>query len=396
MQKSKKLTIFLIIIVTLFFLFCQNVLSKLSEWYTYILRPICFIGIAGIINVLISSQLTMRKSRKDIVQYVVITNLIYIIIYLVSGIFPGFGNNPYDTSLKGIIINIFSNMPVIISLELMRYKLVNNVYKRDRKLIFILVVFSFSIWDLNFRRFFGTAFAPYTIFTFVFYSLIPIVIENVLFTYIAGNGDYIPNIVYRGLYNLFLWTFPILPKLPWIFEAILSTILPFFLLLYIRYLVSKKNKDFIYMNIEEENPRGLLPFTVLLVFAIWFTLGAFPIKPIGVATASMYPNINVGDMVIIKQVKPDKLAEGDIIAYKYNDTTVVHRIKYINKKENQNYEFITKGDNNYFEDTKPVKEDQIVGVVIYKIKHVAYPTLWLHSLYTSREDVGVETGKDID
>jgi signal peptidase len=249
---------------------------------------------------------------------------------------------------------------------------------------------------LNFRQFFGTTFVPYTIFTFIFYTFIPVLVENVLFTYVAQNGDFVPNIVYRAFYDMFIWTFPILPKLPWIFEAILSTILPFFLLLYIRYLVSKKDKNFIYMNIEEENPRGLLPFTVFLVFAIWFTLGAFPIKPIGVATASMYPAIEVGDIIIIKTVKPTTLKEGDIIAYKYNDTTVVHRIKNINKKENQDFVFVTKGDNNYFEDTKPVSQGQVVGKVLFRVKHVAYPTIWLHSLYTEREDVGVETGKDID
>lgn len=391
MQKSKKVTIMLLAVLVLFFLFCQNILYRLGGLYTYFLKPICFIGIAAIINVLISNQIVMHKRRNDIVQYCIITVFTYMLIYLISGIFPGYGKNPYDTSLRGIFINAISNLPVIISIELMRYKLVNNVIKKDRNLIFVLVVIVFAMWDLNLRTIINSKVVPYTIFTFIFYNLIPILVENILFTYIAQNGDYIPNVVYRGIYSMFVWTLPILPKIPWIFEAILSTILPFFLLLYIRYFVNSKNKNYVYKNKYDENPRGLVPFSIVLIIAIWFTLGAFPIKPIGVATASMKPEVDIGDMVIMKSIKTEDIKEGDIIGYKLNDSTIVHRVKTINNSRGE-YSFITKGDNNRFEDAEPVTEGQIVGKVIFKVKYIAYPTIWLHSLYSGREDVGVETG----
>ena len=392
MQKSKKVTIILLIGLVLFFLFCQYILVKLGGLYFYILKPICFVGVVLIISVLISSQIVIHKRRNDIVQYCLITVLTYMVIYLVSGIFPGFGKNPYDTSLKGIFVNVFSNLPVIISLEIMRYKLVNNVVKKDRTIIFILVVIVFSIWDLNFKSLLSGKIVPYTIFTLIFYNLIPIVVENILFTYIAQNGDYIPNILYRGIYSMFLWTLPILPKLPWVFEAILSTILPFFLLLYIRYFVNSKNKIYTYVNRYEENPKGLIPFSIVLVTIIWFTLGAFPIKPVGVATGSMYPVINVGDMVVMKSIKIGDIKEDDIVGYKLKDTTVVHRVKEI-INDKGDLKLITKGDNNRAEDADPVTEGQIVGKVIFKVKYIAFPTIWLHSLYSGREDVGVETGK---
>ena len=392
MQKSKKITIFFIILLTLFFIFCQNILIKMGILYIYFLRPVLFVGLAFIFKILISNQIVIKKQRKDIVQYVLITVLSYMLLYIISGIVPGFGKNAYDTSIKGIILNIVTNVPVIISIEYIRYKLANNVFKKDKELIFILIVISFSIWDLNYRKILSGNFTPYTIFSFVFYNCIPVFIENMLFTYIAQNGDYLPNIVYRVTYNFFIWTLPILPKIPWVFEAILSTILPFFLLLYIRFLINSKNQIYAYETKQFENPKGLVPFSVILLCVIWFTLGAFPIKPIGVATASMYPKINVGDMVVVKSTKFDKLKSGDIIAYKLNDTTVIHRIKTINNI-NGKYSFITKGDNNEHEDGLPVSEDQVVGKIIFKIKYVAYPTIWLHSINSGRQNVGVETGK---
>ena len=391
MQKSKKVTIFLIIAVTIFFLFCQSVLTKFGILYSYILKPICFVGIAAIINVLISSQIVIRKSRNDIVQYVLITVFSYILIYIVSGIVPGYGTNPYDTSIKGILINIVTNVPVLIALEFMRYKLVNNVLKNDRDLIFCLVVVAFSIWDLNLVKLLSGPISFYKAFTIIFYNLIPTLIENILFTYIAQNGDYVPNMIYRVVFNLFLWSSPILPQLPWVFEAILSSVLPLFLLLYVRYFVNMRNKNYVYTNKYDENPKGLIPFSMLLVVLIWFTLGAFPIKPVGIASASMKPSINVGDMVILSKVKPETLKEGDIIGYKSGNTTIVHRIKTI-INNNGKYTFITKGDNNKTEDGEDIKESQLVGKVIFRVKYVAYPTVWMNALYNSEKTLNAEKG----
>lgn len=393
MQKSKKVTIILTLALTLFFLFCQNYLIKFGVIYTYLLRPICFISVAAIINFLIASQLTKKNNRADIMQYVIITSLLYIIIYTLSGLIPGFGKNPFDTSIRGILINIFSNVPVYFALEFMRYKLINNVYRRDKKLVFVLIVIAFSIWDLNLRSVFSGRVVPYTVFAFVFYKLIPIVIENILFTYIAQNGDFVPNVTYKIIYGLFLWTFPILPKLPLIFEAIISTIMPFFLLLYVRFHINSKDIRYLQTNMYDENPRGLIPFTIILIAMIWFTLGAFPIKPVGVATESMFPTIGIGDMVLMKQIDGDKIKVGDIIGYKLDEQTIVHRVASISRNESMDCVYITKGDNNEDVDFHPVTEEQLVGKVIFKVKYIAKPTIWLHMVYSGREDVGVETGK---
>ena len=395
MQKSKTFTILLIGLLLLFFVLCQNVLIYLGKWYTYFLLPLLFIGITLIISILMPSKLAVKRYRRELIEYVVITNLLYIIIYLLSGLIPGFGKNPLDTSFAGIVFNIISNVPIIISLEIIRYKLVNNVYKQDKNLIFVLIVLCFSIWDLNSRSLMSGFTSFYKTYGLIFYRVIPTIIQNVLFTYIASNGDYLPSILYRIIMGLFYWVSPILPKLPDVFDAIISTIIPFFLILYIRYYINSKDRNRAQTNIYDENPKSLIPFTIVLIIAIWFTLGAFPIKPFGVATNSMYPKYRVGDVVITNDIDSQKYKEGDVIAYKLNDQTIVHRIQRISKDKDGNYVFITKGDFNEDKDFDPVTEEQVIGKVIFKIKYAALPTIWLHSVYSGRAEVLVETGKDI-
>ena len=395
MQKSKSITILLIGLLALFFLFCQNILIHLGQWYTYIVLPLLFMGIALIISILMPSKLAIKRNRKELIEYVIITNLLYIILYLLAGLKPGFGKNPLDTSFIGIILNMISNIPVIASLEIVRFKLVNNVYKQDKNIIFVLIVLCFSIWDFNSNSLFAGNLTIYKIYSMLFYRIIPIIIQNVLFTYIAINGDYIPNIVYRVVMGLFYWITPILPKLPEVFDAIISTVIPFFLILYVRYYINSRDRNRAQTNIYDENPRSLIPFTIVLILAIWFTLGAFPIKPFGVATNSMYPKYRIGDVVITNDIDTQNYKEGDVIAYQLEDQTIIHRVQRILKDKDGNYVFITKGDFNEDKDFNPVTEEQLIGKVIFKVKYAALPTIWLHSVYSGRAEALVETGKDI-
>lgn len=70
-----------------------------------------------------------------------------------------------------------------------------------------------------------------------------------------------------------------------------------------------------------------------------------------VASGSMEPTLNVGDVMISKESNDYK--EGDIVTYKLNKNYITHRIIKINEDE-----IITKGDANIIEDV-PIKKEQI-------------------------------------
>ncbi len=101
----------------------------------------------------------------------------------------------------------------------------------------------------------------------------------------------------------------------------------------------------------------------------------FGIKMLTVVTGSMEPTINIGDVVIIKEI--DNYTVGDIISYKENNSVITHRIVQIEKDENDINIYTTKGDNNNVEDDIKLKEELIEGKVIKIIPKVGNIIMFL-------------------
>lgn len=91
-----------------------------------------------------------------------------------------------------------------------------------------------------------------------------------------------------------------------------------------------------------------------------------------VLTGSMEPGIMPGDLVIVKSVDTKKLEKSDIITFKYEGTTVTHRI--VEKEESG---FVTKGDNNNVEDSEIVLEADVIGEVITVIPNLGHVVAFL-------------------
>lgn len=90
-----------------------------------------------------------------------------------------------------------------------------------------------------------------------------------------------------------------------------------------------------------------------------------------VATGSMQPKYNVGDLIIIKETPKEKIQVGDVINYISANgiDTITHRVIEILEKEGETY-YRTKGDNNNSEDPELVNFNQVQGVLIFKISKV--------------------------
>ena len=79
-----------------------------------------------------------------------------------------------------------------------------------------------------------------------------------------------------------------------------------------------------------------------------------------IVSGSMEPEIPVGSVIYVKQVAPEQLVKGDIIAFWSNESVIAHRVV-----ENKMVEgtFTTKGDANAGEDMNDVPYDALVGQV---------------------------------
>ena len=96
-----------------------------------------------------------------------------------------------------------------------------------------------------------------------------------------------------------------------------------------------------------------------------------------IATGSMIPNLNVGDVVILQRIKPEDIEVQDIIEFKTEKRTVVHRVVEIQKKP-EGFYFITKGDHNPVNDKDSVFQDQVVSKAIFRMPLIGYPAVWLN------------------
>lgn len=392
MQKSKNITIAIIILMLIYGLLANlKLVFNINAIYLYIINPLFWITLAVFLKIAIGKSYQKSRIKKEVIQYILIAVIIYILTYMISGLFITFGNNPYFTTVKGFLINLWMFGTVIISKEYIRYRLINNVYENDKKEIAILVSLIYIIIEIELNKYINTKITLLFALKDICQNLIPLIAKNVLYSYISMKSDWKLASIYELFTKLYLWLSPILPNAPWIMVAIIETTIPTILFFYIRYANSKNSEIKSRQEIENVNPKNSIPLVVLVILVIWFTIGVFPVKPIAVASGSMEKELYVGDVVIVKKCNANDIVNGDIIQYQMKGYTVIHRV--IEKKQkNGEYYFTTKGDNNPSEDKESVKEDQVLGKVIFKVKYLGYPAIWLN-IIQSNEQVEVDTGK---
>ena len=106
------------------------------------------------------------------------------------------------------------------------------------------------------------------------------------------------------------------------------------------------------------------------------TPSIFGIKTYVIVSGSMMPNLNIGDIAIIKVEKTENLKKGDIISFRRGKLVITHRIENVIITDG-NREYVTKGDNNNVQDNEMVKEKEIEGKLIAKIPYLGKLTLIL-------------------
>jgi len=95
----------------------------------------------------------------------------------------------------------------------------------------------------------------------------------------------------------------------------------------------------------------------------------FGIKMYVIISGSMKPELQIGDVVIVKETEIADLQKGDIISFRKGQNVVTHRITEVTTDENET-KFKTKGDNNNIEDIEIITKKNIEGKVISKISSI--------------------------
>lgn len=371
----------LLLVGCLLFLYILDNLSILPainfESIDYI-KPLLWIGFALLIwkipRIRFSGKL---KHKNNITGWAVIFGLINIMVLIFAGFFFGFGKSPYNQTLVGILINIYTVGTKLIGKETARNYLVNSLTKEEKYSVFIPITLFMTLLNFPVMSFIKQK-GLEAMVKYVAQYIAPDLCQNLLATYMSFLAGCIPSLLYMSILQAFNWLSPVLPDLNWITASFIGILCPVFSLTAMQSIYFKETKIFKKREEKKQKSFGWVVTCVISIFMVWFAVGVFPIYPSVIATGSMEPMIMPGDMIlvskILKEDEVNELKEGDIIQFKRGDILISHRIIKI-IEEDKVKSFMTKGDNNSSVDSELVKAESLKGKISYIVPKIGWLTL---------------------
>ncbi len=370
----KKLLIFEILLIVILILnsFVSSILSN------YIMIAF-LLGALIIFKFLLGFEKDRHRFIKDIVIEEIIFLLIYFIVYYLLGIIFGFAKTGASFYIKNSFTYIVPIVLIVIVKEVLRYMMLKKA--EGNKLLVILTCILFIFIDVTNSIYYSNFSSNYETFIFFALTFLPAVSTNITCTYISIKTGYKPVIFYLLIMRLYPYILPIIPNPNNYLFSIINLIVPA-ILLYRVYLcfVNEKREVELTRDYAKTNVIPLVFSSIVVIVLVYFISGYFKYYALAIASGSMSPAIDKGDVVIIEKVKDkSKINKKEVIAYTSNKTVIVHRL--VDKiKVGDEYFFYTKGDANNDMDNIVIKEDMIEGVVKLRIPWIGYPTVWLNEL----------------
>ena len=317
--------------------------------------------------------------KRQVLLLLTVIAVLFLMLFYLSGIFFGFAAAQYRLSFKILFSSVIPIVSVIVFSEMVRSPLIAEGER-------MLSVMTYAVCVLADVMIAGGArgiTSGYLLADFLGMTLFPAITSNILFHYISKRYGMLPNISYRAILALYTYLIPIVPNAPAILPAFFLMILPLISRAFIDVLFEKIRKA---ATVRKSKLRFIFP-TVLLIIATAFIMLVsckFRYGIIVIATSSMSDEINRGDAVVYETYeKHGRVEENDVIIFQSNEKTrVVHRIVAINTIDGQT-QYITKGDANESIDPGYVTDNDIIGVVHFKVLYLGFPSLWLREAFTN-------------
>lgn len=320
----------------------------------------------------------MTSVKKNILGMTISEVLIFFAVSYGLGIVTGFLKNSYALDVQSIFGNVFSPIIYVIAVEIMRYTVLNA--NKEDKIVIILTTILITLLELVMALRGQMMYDFETTFKITASIIIPVIIKNITLSYVSYNGGLKPVLVYRLIMDIYGYVMPFVPNLGEYINSMIGILLPSLIYMYSARMVDQREqeKDDEYtrkkFNITD------IPVMIFIVILIMLISGQFTYAIIGVGSESMTPKIAKGDAVVFKKVKSGKDIEiGDIIVFKSGNKMIIHRLVDTKKDGDATY-YITKGDANNSTDSINLTIDNVKGKVLFKVKYIAWPSLWLQDI----------------
>ena len=377
MKRSFKNIIIYLLLGTYIYLYVFYILSKFLK-YSEPISAASMISITFVAYLFYGYAKDKKTyAKKSFFQIILTQIVIFFLVTYGLGLIVGFLENSYSLKIFSIVDNVFAPFILIISMELLRYIFIvpnkNNKFGIAILTIMFIVVeslMSFKVFPLD---------EVGGIFRFITLIVLPVSIKHGMLSFVTYYVGYKPSILYRIIMDGYVYIVPISPDLGEYLSSIFGIGMPFLVYIYCSRFIHEYNegveREFISTTFKP------FDFAVIIFFLLLVAMisGYFPVFMLGVGSASMAPNINVGDAVVGIKVKQKDLKKDDVIVYKGEKNYIIHRLISIEKKGNKYY-YHTKGDNNNTEDGVDISYDSVKGKVIFRIPYIAYPSIYFKEL----------------
>lgn len=347
--------------------------------FIYVLKPLIWCGIALVIFSLPALRFKSKLRNGNFINsWSFIFALVFICVQVLAGLVDGLGKSPYDHSVFGIAVNIFSVGAVLVGREFFRSYTVNSLTKNENFRVFLSVTLFMTVLAFPVEKYMDLE-GYESIVKFGAQFFLPEFSKNFLATYLVFLRGPVSSLIFLGTLESFHWLSPILPDLQWITAATVGILTPIFMFTTMQSMFEVESKQLHKRDVEKEGLASFIITILLSVGIVWFAVGVFPVYPSVIVTGSMKPMINPGDVILIKKTTDiNEVQIGDVIQFKREGIMISHRITEIITKDGvPNYR--TRGDNNNVEDSQLVSPEQLKGEVIKVVPKIGWPTLLIKS-----------------
>ena len=365
-------------IILLIFLLFNSFVFKIANMYVISGIMLPFLILMTVLN---GFEKDNYRYKKDVLLNIIIFLLMYYFITYFLGLFSGFVKSSYSLSFINIIKNTFPVIALILISELMRYVLFNKT-KRNLPCL-IIGCLLFVMVDINTMVHIYDVKTALGITKMICLVVFPSITKNIFLTYLTMKVGYKNGIIYRLITELSTYLLPIFPDFGEYINVLLKTVLPIA-------IMARLNNMFNYYSVRKikdsrYNSRKLILYSVItfaLLTIVLLTSGLFTYQALTIGSGSMSPAIEKGDVIILKGMKNEearKIKKGDVLVYNHDNKIIVHRV--IKKSNNgKTISFKTKGDYNNTKDSWTVKQEDVIGIVKFRIRWVGMPTVALNEL----------------
>jgi signal peptidase len=304
-------------------------------------------------------------------------------LFVLAGLALGFGRSAYSHEALPMAANVLYVLTILVAVEMCRACMVVVIARWSATAALAVATVFFAVIGLPLAKLTSVD-GVESMTILVGERALPSLSEGLLASFLALVGGPLAAIAYRAVPAAFEWLSPILPDLSWQLTAFIGTLAPVLGLWIIQQPILDKSDESEMLQPADEEPRGTrrrvgwLGVAVVAVTLIWFVTGMFGVQPVVVSGPSMNPALEVGDVVVVREARPEDIDVGDIIRFRQGGLPVIHRVVAIEDGGSQ-IVFITRGDNNNADDD-PVLASNLEGEVVLVIPKAGWFSIYLQKL----------------